>query len=492
MNRIYWLALALFTLAFCADASAQRNKTIKAYLDHKVFYHPEIGSFAEVHLQFAGYSMTYIPIEGGLRSELAIQYVFKDAADKVVKTDAYRLQSPVMRDSIIEDFYEIKRILLAPGSYVLELTITDILNEKATPITAIQNIEIEDLSIKAGLSDLELAEAMYKTDTVTVFTKAGYDIIPRISNYYSAETMNLPVYLEIYHPKIAGDSSQMVGLKQSIRNVKTKEELENYTRYSKHEVNQIQPLIRLVDISKLETGEYELEYTLIDKNSVELATSSYYFDRFNDQEQEISTAADIVLNPTFQASVTNDSLSYYVESLIPISRPAEVKNIIRLLKTKDEDLYRKYLQSYWVSTAGNGELAFEGWMRYKRQIQIVQRLFGNNFMEGFETDRGRVYLQYGPPNNIITRENSPSEYPYEIWRYDKIKNFSNKRFIFYNPDLVNNGYRLLHSDLIGEVQNYRWQQQLSKRSSVNKDIDNPNAGNPRHFGGNSLELYNQY
>lgn len=491
MNRIYWLALALFTVIFTSNAVAQRHKTMKAYLDHKVFYHPEIGSFAEIHLQFTGYTMGYKAVPGGLQSELAIQYVFKNAANEVVKTDAYRLQSPLMRDSILEDFYEIKRVPLTPGKYKLELTITDLLNEKANPVSALQDIEVEDLSTKAGLSDLELAEAMYQVDSLSVFTKAGYDIIPRISNYYSSETMNLPVYFEIYHPKNVDNSSQTVGLKQSIRDMKTKVELEAYTRFSKHEVGEIQPIIRVVDISKLETGEYTLEYTLIDKNNVELATSTYYFDRFNDHETQIETA-DIVLNPSFQASVSTDSLAYYVESLIPISRPAEVKNIIKLLKTKDESLYRKYLQSYWVSSVGGGELAFEGWMKYKRQIQIVQRLFGNNFMEGFETDRGRVYLQYGPPNNIITRENSPTEYPYEIWRYDKIKNFSNKRFVFYNPDLVNNGYRLLHSDLIGEVQNFRWQQQLSKRSSVNKDIDDPNAGNPKHFGGNSLELYNQY
>jgi len=230
---------------------------------------------------------------------------------------------------------------------------------------------------------------------------------------------------------------------------------------------------------------------LIDKSNVLLSTSNYFFDRFNDQEVEV-LSENIVLNPEFQASITNDSIAYYVESLIPISKPAEVKNIIRLLKTKDQELYRKYVQSYWVGVSGGGELAYVSWLKYKQQVQIVQQLFGNNFMEGFETDRGRVYLQYGPPSNVITRENSATEYPYEIWRYDKIKQFSNKRFVFYNPDLVNNGYRLLHSDLIGEGQNYRWQQQLSKRNSANHNIDDPNDGNYRHYGRNSLELYNQY
>ena len=123
---------------------------------------------------------------------------------------------------------------------------------------------------------------------------------------------------------------------------------------------------------------------------------------------------------------------------------------------------------------------------------MVQKFYASNFMAGFETDRGRVFLQYGPPSTITIRETSPSEYPYEIWVYDRIKNYSNKRFVFYNPDLVNNGYRLLHSDMLGELQNYRWQQQLSKRNSPNQNIDDPNDGNMDSWGGNSRELYEQH
>lgn len=78
-------------------------------------------------------------------------------------------------------------------------------------------------------------------------------------------------------------------------------------------------------------------------------------------------------------------------------------------------------------------------------------LYGNNFQDGFETDRGRVYLKYGAPSTHVVRENSPSEYPYEIWTYNKIGKYSNKRFVFYNPDLTNGAYRLLHSDVLGEL-----------------------------------------
>ena len=122
---------------------------------------------------------------------------------------------------------------------------------------------------------------------------------------------------------------------------------------------------------------------------------------------------------------------------------------------------------------------------------MVQRLFKTNIRDGFETDRGRVYLQYGPPSNVIVRENSPSDYPYEIWRYDKIKVYSNKRFIFYNPDLVNNTDRLLHSDMIGELKNSSWPLELSKRNTKNGGIDTPNANVMDKWGQNSINDFNR-
>ena len=85
-----------------------------------------------------------------------------------------------------------------------------------------------------------------------------------------------------------------------------------------------------------------------------------------------------------------------------------------------------------------------------------------------------------------------NEYPFEIWQYNQIGNFSNKRFIFYNPDLVNNAYRLLHSDMVGELKNAGWQQELSRRNTGNGTIDNQNGDVQDQFGGNAIDYYNQY
>ena len=148
---------------------------------------------------------------------------------------------------------------------------------------------------------------------------------------------------------------------------------------------------------------------------------------------------------------------------------------------------QKYFHAFWIQT--KPENPYEGWLSYKKQVYYTEKLFSTQIKHGFETDRGRVHLKYGAPNTVMDRPSEPSAYPYQIWQYYRIGQRSNVRFVFYNPDLVTNDYPLLHSEMQGELQNYRWQHDLHKRNSPNINIDDPNDGNINHYGGNSNIYY---
>ena len=216
---------------------------------------------------------------------------------------------------------------------------------------------------------------------------------------------------------------------------------------------------------------------------------AFDFERYNDSENAFDLSS-MLLDPAFQQSIPSDSVAYYLESLIPIAKQGEIRTLIDVLKANDTQQMRLHLQAFWYQTAGNK--AYEQWLNYQSQVRAVEKYYANNYMEGFETDRGRVYLKYGRPNTIVVKESSPSEYPYEIWTYDKIGIYSNKRFVFYNPDLITNNHRLLHSDMIGELKNPAWQQILVRRNTVNGTVDDPNMMNVKHFGGNSNDFFRQY
>ncbi len=478
------LSTVLLILLISFSSNAQ-NRKLRAYLDNKQFYAPEIGNYIEFHLHFIGYSINYTGKDGGLIGDLAVKVKISQG-EIVITEDAYRLETPFMKDSLVEDFYDIRRYSLPPGNYSFDLELMDLNSENASLKTT-QSIKMDDLSDAISISDIEVAEYASKGDGTSPFFKSGYDIIPRLVTFYPKELNSIPVYFEIYNSNTLPDT--VFAVRQTLTDAFTGIELSEFRQTSRHFGKPVVPILRDVNIANVPTGKYTLTYKLLNRNMLELAEESYNFERSNDDERLLSTI-DVVLDPAFQKSISDDSVGFYLESLIPISGATGVKNIMAVAKSKDGNEARKHIQLYWIATAP--ENSYEAWIKYKQQVQLVERLYSNNFQEGFETDRGRVYLQYGSPTNIIQKENSSTEYPFEIWMYNEIGKFSNKRFVFYNPDLVNKTYRLLHSDMIGEIKNNGWQQELSKRNTKGGNVDDPNGNVRDQYGGNANEYFEQY
>jgi len=470
------IALLSFTIQLNAG-HAPNPKKLRAYVDSKQFYAPGVGNYIEFQLQFIGYSMNYISKEGGLSAELVVEMEISQG-DSLVTADAYRLSSPLIKDSIIDDFYDIKRFVLSPGGYTFKIRLQDV-NSLNEPLETTQTIVIEELGDAISISDIQIAETATKsTNDASVFYKSGYEMIPHLSTFYPKELSSIPVYMEFYNTNELIDS--VFAIKQTLINAETEKEFEKLTVYSKHDGTPVLPFLKVIDISDVPTGKYILQYTVLNKNMRELCYQTYEFERSNDIDIDYFSN-EIVLDPAFQNSLSDDSVGFYLESLIPISKGTEVKNIIDIAKRRNAESARKYIQLYWNKTAPTN--TYDAWIQFKQQVDFVEKLYSTTIQRGYETDRGRVYLQYGSPSDVVRQEYSSTEYPYEIWTYNKIGSFGNKRFVFYNPSMVNNSYQLLHSDMVGELKNLNWPSEISKSGTVN----NPNSTGD--FGGSAGRDY---
>lgn len=84
---------------------------------------------------------------------------------------------------------------------------------------------------------------------------------------------------------------------------------------------------------------------------------------------------------------------------------------------------RDYLRRFWVRrdpTPGTfpNELADEFYLR----VAAANRLFregGAAAIPGWRTDRGRVYITVGPPDETLGRLQPPGTLPYEVWKYPR-------------------------------------------------------------------------
>ena len=169
-----------------------------------------------------------------------------------------------------------------------------------------------------------------------------------------------------------------------------------------------------------------------------------------------------------------DTLEDILLSMEPISTNPETEFIKYIIKQGDEHVMQQYIYNYWQKR--NPLEPSKPFIAYMIEVMRVNREFGTSIKKGYETDRGIVYLKYGQPNSIMKQHHEPGTYPYEIWHYYGIRGQGNVKFVFYNTDLATNDFELLHSNAIGEINNYRWKLTLRKRDKGFNSVDETGGG----------------
>ncbi|MFT6769531.1 MAG: GWxTD domain-containing protein, partial [Flavobacteriales bacterium] len=160
-----------------------------------------------------------------------------------------------------------------------------------------------------------------------------------------------------------------------------------------------------------------------------------------------------------------DSMRYYLDSCYPIGGTLERRTIDGQVASGELEVLQNVFETFWLDRDATSPT--QEWLDYYKEVCFVNRKYTTQVMHGHRSDRGRVYLQYGKPNTIVVKHNETEVFPYEIWHYYKIQRFNNKRFLFYSRNVVNADFEMLHSDMLGEIQNEDW---LSIMRTKNNDL----------------------
>lgn len=480
--------ILLILLVFLAGVQIHaQTKKLKANLNYATFHAPETGSFIETYLSVAGESVVFTKNQNGkYQATIQISMIFTEN-DKVKNFKKYELLSPEVADSnqLNFNFIDLQRIVLPSGKFNFELSIMDKHNPSQKFKTDIP-VEINYDEQSVIVSGIQLVESYSKTTQTGILTKSGYDVVPKVSNYYPASSSKLTIYAEIYNTsKILGDSAKYL-VSTYIQNSESNKKMQSFIRHKKEIAAKVNTVFADFDITALPSGNYNMVIEARDKENKLVGLNTTFFQRNNpDYLPAMATYDSSMLLKSFVSSYPDDSIPQFIKYLRPIAAGYEKEFIDRGSKSANIRTMRAFFYDFWLN---RNEANPEGaWLDYLNQVQIVNKLFthNNGKIKGFDTDRGRVYLQYGPPNTL--NENpfdsghntsiSDTELnkgiagavPYEIWHYYRIKNQTNKVFVFYNPHLIPKGYELLHSDVQGELYNPQWKSQLSRIQFENVD-----------------------
>jgi GWxTD domain-containing protein len=208
-----------------------------------------------------------------------------------------------------------------------------------------------------------------------------------------------------------------------------------------------------------------------DQSNKLLTQKELYFQRYN-PNLEFNLNSLLVLNTqnSFVGNIANrDTLLQYIQYLYPISTEIEKLYVQNQLITADLTTLQKYFLNFWIER--NKTNPEKAWNDYLTLVNQANHDFKTVSGPGYQSDRGRVYLQYGQPSVISQNYNEPAAYPYEIWQYYQLGNQRDKKFVFYTHDMVTNDFQLIHSNAIGELNNYRWQTIIYRRTWDPNSID---------------------
>jgi len=476
--------LFVFLVAFSVSA-----EKLKAYFAYCTFNSPQSGPYVETYLSIMGNSVAYQLAESGImQGSIEVTFVFKQDGE-VKNFKKYNLLSPEVSDSAkaYKNFIDQQRISLPNGAYELEIQIKDN-NTDDKPFRVFQEVVVDYPDNKITISDIELFESHKEAKEQTMLTKSGYDLVPYVSDFYPKSVDKISFYAEIYNThKILGNDEPYL-LNFYIESYETGVIVNNLRSFKKQTAKQVNVLLNKFNINNLPSGNYNLTIEVKNKTNQLLASKKLFFQKSNpDLKIKAEDIARLETASSFVESITDkEKLRSNIGSLAPISTEIERNFQEHQLKNADIRLMQQYFLSFWQTRDQLNPGST--WRKYKDNVDKAQELFATSIKNGYETDRGRIYLRHGVPNTVITRDNEPSSYPYKIWHYYKAGNQSNVKFVFYNPDLVSNDYELLHSNLRGEVNDYRWQYRLQNRNTPNTNLDEEKGID--HFGNRPEDYYN--
>lgn len=425
-------------------------------------------------------------IVAGIRTDITF---FNDAG--VFKRDQYILQT-VPRASINEimqyPIIELRTYDLPEGIVRINIALTDV-TDTNNRFAFKDSINISPASGNPFYSGIEFLDTMYESSAQTKFSRDNKQLIPFCTNFFDDNIKRLRYYAELYGmDKVPASNYPLVQTSAVSRN----EHEGSYSTLFKNDTFSSPASFAAVhgsfDLASLPSGNYYTRISLQNNAGDIIASSSLFFQRLNKHpyvppvdttikkltitDTGIQDVKVINLSKTFLAKYNLAQVKAILKMMLPISDKGGKQAINGFLKKPDEVYMRYYIYNYF--SALNPAEPGKAWKEFSTKITEVNKKFNTHAVPGYETERGFIYLRYGPPTDVITVENEQDSRPYEIWLYNVLTEQNGKSradavFLFYKQDQILDDYRLLHSNVAGEVQNSQWRSAIRVGTLKNTD-----------------------
>jgi GWxTD domain-containing protein len=448
-----------FILFYSAFVSAQNQPELNFELDYSRFNYDSSSVYLEFYYELNSKNMQITPSGKGGLVEAIVHLELKNLATNEYSINKnWKIQSIVdLEKKESKSVNDVMGFVVAEGKYSLVLTIHDAkdpnlkktINEKVV----IQPVKKDKFSI----SDIELARNIKKDDAdqKSLFYKNSLEIIPNPTMIYSHLSPAMFFYIELYNlflPDEKADFSFQKILynssgKSLYKNVKTiKQQKQSVVEYG------------VVNLSKYPTDSYYFEVTLVDPISKQAFVSTKRFYLYNpnivDSSRTVNLDSGVIGSEFGLYNIDECNKNFSQAKYL-----ATQKEIDQYSKLDSLNAKREFLYNFWKIRDDNPSTPKNEFKEeYEKRVEFANKNFTRMNKEGYLTDRGRVVLLYGEPDQRDYYASESNLKPYEVWFYNQIEGGVS----FYFGDVTGFGnYELLHSTKRGEVQDENWMRRIS-------------------------------
>ena len=425
--------------------------------DYAQFGYDSSSNYVEFYYSFNQASLTVNRKDTVYYSEGILHITIEDTSTGELQVDQDWLISHIVKDSLNlnKSLIGVVGFILNGGTYKCDIIGKDAVDsEKQRSITEILEVNpFYQLDISMG--DIQLASNIIQgsDNTSSIFYKNTFEIMPMPTGTFGENQPVLFYYTELYNVKSQDDSKLRID--QHIINsrgqvVNQKSKLIGRSLDTRVEVGTVMTY-------KLPTDTYTLVLSLIDSTANYGVSSSKKFFVYNPSVEYVDTfksqSSNLVAG-MFGVMSEEELDDFFAKSRYIASGP----EIDKYENLTTENAKRRYLTNFWKARDEDPSDDMNHYLKdYMRRIKESNLKYKALSKEGWQTDRGRVYLIYGLPSDIDRYPNQTDTRPYEKWIYYDIE--GGVQFIF--GDVTGfSDYILLHSTKRGELRDDGWQRRI--------------------------------
>lgn len=300
------------------------------------------------------------------------------------------------------------------------------------------------------LSEIVLA---YEADKLEIkrktnnpdFIRGEYYIVPSADEEIHGAKPKIISYIEIQ----TNDSIKNCQLMSYLYNANKSKVASTY-----YNIAEGQSFIQIFNADTLPSGLYYIEYTLLNEKNMIIEKVSrkiyiinmmqkprvdvYYSEDEDFEKSEFSTFSEVQCDKEY---------TYF--KIVASKNELELYDKLTDLKAK-----QKFYYKFWENRKKNPDDVVNSTREnFKERIETARRLYSEINNDNL-SDREKIFIKYGTPIEVETYPAQDGKKAYQSFFYSDLYGGAH----FYFVDNKGNGvYRLVHSTMVGEIQNYDWE-----------------------------------